>query len=74
MLEILGFDKDDCKKLITQDFVKLMYITMEKVPHVANEEKFYFAWGERAEIDFTKREILDFASKVYNQLICLPIY
>ena len=63
MLSILGYKPEDHKKLITQDFVKQLYINSEYIPS-SDPAKFNFVWGERATIEFTKKEILDFASKV----------
>ena len=63
MLNTLGYKPDDHKKLVTQDFVKLLYLNLELVPQ-SDPPKFTFEWGERASLEFSKLEILDFASKV----------
>lgn len=63
MLNTLGYKPDDHRKLITQDFVKQLYLNMECIPQ-SDPPKFNFEWGERASLEFSKMEILNFASKV----------
>lgn len=63
MLDILGYKPDEHKKLVTQDFVRQLYINAEPILQ-SDPPKFNFLWGERATIEFTKMEILNFASQV----------
>lgn len=63
MLSILGYKPDDHKKLVTQDLVKQLYLNIDLVPQ-SDPPKFTFEWGERATLEFSKLEILNFASKV----------
>lgn len=65
MLNILGYRPDDHKKLVTQEFVRQLYINIEPIPQ-SDPPKLNFLWGERATIEFTKLEILNFASKVLS--------
>jgi len=63
MLNILGYKSEECKKLVSCDFVKQLYVNTELIP-LSDPPKLNYLWGERASIEFTKLEILDFASKV----------
>lgn len=63
MLSVLGYDVENHKKLITQDFVKQLYVIMETVSQ-SDPPKFVFKWGERATLEFPKIKILEFASQV----------
>ena len=65
MLNILGYRLDVCKKLVTQELVKQLYIEAAPVPQ-SDPPKLNFLWGDRAKIEFTKLEILTFASRVYT--------
>ena len=67
MLDILGYKLDVCKKLLNQEFVKQLYIEAAAVPQ-SDPPKLYFLWGDRAKLEFTKREILTFASRVCNNI------
>lgn len=68
MLNILGYKADDYKKLVTQELVKKLYINMEQVPK-SDPPKFNLEWGVRAFVEFSKMEILTFASKVKFNVI-----
>ena len=63
MLNILGYKVEDQKKLIINDFVRQLYINTEVVPQ-SDPPKFILTWGERAKIEFSKKEVLSFAAKV----------
>ena len=67
MLNILGYRLDVCKKLVTQELVKQLYIEAAPVPQ-SDPPKLNFLWGDRAKIEFTKLEILTFASRVYTDI------
>ena len=67
MLNILGYKSEEYKKLVSNDFVKQLYISTEPIP-LSDPPKVNYLWGERAHIEFTKLEILDFASKVWTRL------
>lgn len=66
MLDILGYKPENHKKLVTSDFVRQLYINLEVIPQ-SDPPKMNFTWGERATIEFTKKEILAFAAKIYGQ-------
>lgn len=68
MLNILGYKPEDCKKLVMQDFVKQLYIATEPIPQ-SDPPKFDLLWGERATVEFTKDEMLEFASKVRGYVL-----
>ena len=63
MLDMLGYGEDVTKKLVTNDFVKQLYLDTEPVP-MSEPVKVTISWGLRAESEFTKLQILDFASQV----------
>ena len=63
MLNILGYKSEEYKKLVSTDFVKQLYLNTEPIP-LSDPPKMNYLWGERAHLEFTKLEILDFASKV----------
>ncbi len=63
MLSILGYKTEDYKKLVTNDFVRQLYINIEAVPQ-SDPPKFILKWGERAEVEFSKIEVLKFAARV----------
>lgn len=63
MLDILGYKPENHKKLVTSDFVRQLYINLEVIPQ-SDPPRMNFTWGERATIEFTKKEILAFAAKV----------
>ena len=64
MLNILGYKLEEYKKIVSSDFVKQLYISTEPIP-LSDPPKMNYLWGERAHMEFTKLEILDFASKVW---------
>ncbi len=57
---------DDTKKLITQEFVRQLYLDYERVPK-SEPPTFTFRWGERAWKEVSLRGVLDLASKVSIQ-------
>ena len=63
MLNILGYKAEEQKKLVINDFVRQLYINVESVPQ-SDPLKLILTWGERAKIEFSKKEVLSFASKV----------
>jgi len=65
MLNILGYKLEEYKKIVSSDFVKQLYISTEPIP-LSDPPKMNYLWGERAHMEFTKLEILDFASKIYG--------
>lgn len=68
MLNILGYKVEEQKKLITNDFVRQLYINVELVPQ-SDPPKMILTWGERAKIEFSKKEVLTFAAKVQYQYV-----
>lgn len=65
MLNTLGYKQEEHKKLVTQDFVRQLYLDLEPVDQ--DPPQFLFKWGERAQVEFKKMEILEFASEIYGQ-------
>lgn len=63
MLNILGYRVEELKKLVTQELVKQLYIDSEAVAD-SDPPKLIFKWGERATLEFSKVEILQFAAEV----------
>ncbi len=63
MLSILGYKTEEYKKLVTNDFVRQLYINVEAVPQ-SDPPKLTLKWGERAEIEFFKKQVLEFAAAV----------
>lgn len=55
----------DVRKIITVDFVKQQYLDMLKIG--SSEPPLYeFRWGPRAEVEVSKRQVLEFVSKMYH--------
>ena len=67
MLDNLGLMSEDIKKKIQQDFIRQMYLVMDAIP-ATDPPKFKFIWGERAKLEFTKMEILEFAREVSRSI------
>ena len=67
MLVNLGLMSEDIKKKIQQDFIRQMYLVMDAIP-ATDPPKFKFIWGERAKLEFTKMEILEFAREVSRSI------
>lgn len=63
-----GDDHDyfgDVKKLITETFVRQLYLKREKiVVETGGGEKFEYSWGARANLEFPKKDILDTVAEV----------
>ncbi|KAK0098050.1 hypothetical protein PV326_011585 [Microctonus aethiopoides] len=51
------------RRLITVQFVDQLYLTRRKIP---GTEEIVYEWGPRANAEITRRSILEFVSKVYN--------
>ncbi|XP_047354412.1 non-structural maintenance of chromosomes element 3 homolog [Vespa velutina] len=55
----------DIKKLVTMDFVGQQYL--EKVAiYKGDSQKYEYKWGPRAEYEVSRRDILEFMSRVYE--------
>lgn len=56
----------DYKKIITETFVKQLYLKREKVvlESGGTDERYQYQWGLRAAQEFTKKDILDNVAKV----------
>ena len=57
--EIFG----DVKKLLTQEFPRQMYLAYERVPK-SDPPSFTFEWGQRAKLEFSKWNSLQFMCTV----------
>ncbi|KAM7361368.1 necdin, MAGE family member [Cochliomyia hominivorax] len=56
------------KKLITETFVKQLYLKREKVvSDLESETKFYYYWGFRAEREFDKKQLLEATAKILKK-------
>ncbi|XP_046750777.1 non-structural maintenance of chromosomes element 3 homolog [Diprion similis] len=55
----------DIHKIITVDFVKQQYLEMPKIGS-SDPPAYEFHWGVRAEEEVSKRHVLEFVSKMYN--------
>ncbi|KAL4223158.1 Melanoma-associated antigen G1 [Mactra antiquata] len=55
----------DCKKLITQEWVRQCYLEMTTVPNV-DPPVSQIRWGQRAFLETSKRKMLSFVSKIYG--------
>lgn len=75
-LKRLGIDYDsrvhhevfgDVRKLITQEFVRQQYLDMEKVAG-SDPLVYQFQAGERALVEISKRDVLDFVCHIYDEM------
>jgi len=65
MLANLGYTQEESEQQkITQDFIKQLYLVKEPILLEGETPKFTLKWGERANIEFPKLKILEFASTV----------
>lgn len=57
----------DIRKLVSEIFVKQMYVKREKtvLETAAHEERFQYTWNIRAHHEFPKQNMLDNVAKVY---------
>ncbi|KAL7728896.1 hypothetical protein ACLKA6_004235 [Drosophila palustris] len=63
-----GYFGDDISKLIEETFVKQQYLKRERSqlsPY--DDPKNYYSWGPRAKSEFTYQQIVQFASKLFDQ-------
>ncbi|XP_013102157.2 melanoma-associated antigen D2 [Stomoxys calcitrans] len=59
---------DNIKKLITETFVKQLYLKREKVvSEMESEVKFYYSWGFRAHMEFDKKMVLEATAKILKK-------
>nr|CAB3264241.1 melanoma-associated antigen G1 [Phallusia mammillata] len=72
-LKGLGIEKDkphavfgDVKKLLHQEFARQMYIEVTKVPN-CDPPQFNYRWGLRTEHEISKKQILEFVTKLYGK-------
>ncbi|XP_054848128.1 non-structural maintenance of chromosomes element 3 homolog isoform X1 [Eublepharis macularius] len=56
----------DVKKLVTEEFVRQKYLEYNRLPHTDPPE-FEFRWGPRAIKETSKKQILQFVSKMQNK-------
>jgi len=56
----------DVKKLITNEFVRQMYLEQTKVPN-SDPPQFEYRWGQRANVETSKRKILEFVTQLYGK-------
>ncbi|XP_020648624.3 non-structural maintenance of chromosomes element 3 homolog isoform X1 [Pogona vitticeps] len=56
----------DVKKLVTEEFVRQKYLEYTRLPHTDPPE-FEFRWGPRAMKETSKKQILQFVSKIQNK-------
>lgn len=56
----------DYKKIITETFVKQLYLKREKVvlESGGTDERYQYQWGLRTSLEFTKKDIFDNVAKV----------
>ncbi|XP_055912703.1 melanoma-associated antigen D2 [Eupeodes corollae] len=55
------------KKLITDTFVKQLYLKKTKSDKDAIENELFYTWGYRSEEEFSKKDVLDAVSKLLNK-------
>ncbi|XP_070557743.1 non-structural maintenance of chromosomes element 3 homolog [Ptychodera flava] len=56
----------DVKKLLTQEFVRQMYLEYNRVVN-SDPPAYQFQWGQRALKETTKRKVLEFVTKMYGK-------
>ena len=55
-------------QLIDRDWVKQRYISITKVDSDdPDNPQFEYRWGERAKLEFDKKDILNFVAKIYDK-------
>lgn len=61
------FFGSNIKKLITETFVKQLYLKKVKSDSDSVENTHFYSWGYRSEVEFPQREVLDAVSKLLNK-------
>lgn len=56
----------DVKKLLTQEFVRQMYLEYSRIFN-SDPPEFEFRWGARANKEISKRNVLEFVTKMYGK-------
>ncbi|XP_013791154.1 non-structural maintenance of chromosomes element 3 homolog [Limulus polyphemus] len=72
-LKRLGLDHEvgphplfgDIKKLVTQEFVRQQYMEYTRIPG-SDPALYEFRWGPRAELELSKKELLEFVCYLYG--------
>lgn len=62
-----AFFGSNIKKLITETFVKQLYLNKTKSDKDAVENEVFYSWGFRSELEFPKKGVLDVVSKLLNK-------
>lgn len=63
-----GYFGDNILKMIEDTFVKQLYLKRERSQlSPFDDAKIFYSWGQRAKTEFTYRQIVQFASKLFNQ-------
>lgn len=63
-----GYFGDSILKMIEDTFVKQLYLRRERSQlSPFDDPKIFYSWGQRAKTEFTYRQIVQFASKLFNQ-------
>ncbi|XP_055844125.1 melanoma-associated antigen D2 [Episyrphus balteatus] len=61
------FFGSNIKKLITETFVKQLYLKKTKSEKDAVENELFYSWGYRSEVEFPKKDVLDAVSKLLSK-------
>lgn len=61
------FFGSNIKKLVTETFVKQLYLNKTKSEKDAVENEVFYSWGYRSELEFPKKDVLDAVSKLLNK-------
>ncbi|ALC46668.1 MAGE [Drosophila busckii] len=63
-----GYFGDNIRKLIEDTFVKQQYLKRERSQLSSNDDpKNYYSWGQRAKLEFTYENIVQFACKLLDK-------
>lgn len=65
LLDGLGMATDENKKMVL-DLVRQLYLSQETQVPVTDPPKLVLSWGQRARLEFSAMDILEFAAEIYG--------